>query len=127
MTADLILHHGLITTLDRSNPAASAVAIKDGKFLAVGRDEDVMALASPQTKVIDLMGKRALPGLIVEWFMVESWAEHLRQHRRVSRADADLQTEALKYRIGPDGPVVRHFLSIDARRDRKLEDGLNEQ
>ena len=30
-TADLILHHGLITTLDRSNPTASAVAIKDGK------------------------------------------------------------------------------------------------
>ncbi|MEZ2132238.1 MULTISPECIES: amidohydrolase [unclassified Sinorhizobium] len=64
MTADLILHHGLITTLDRSNPSASAVAVKDGKFLAVGHDHEIMALAGPDTKVIDLKGKRVLPGLI---------------------------------------------------------------
>ena len=35
-TPDLILHRGLFTTLDRSNPTASAVAIKDGRFTAVG-------------------------------------------------------------------------------------------
>jgi len=63
-TADLILHHGLIKTLDRTNPSASAVAIKDGKFLAVGHDAEVMALAGPGTRVIDLKGKRVLPGLI---------------------------------------------------------------
>ena len=47
MTAapDLILHHGMFTTLDRANPTASAVAVRDGKFLAVGNDKDVMALA----------------------------------------------------------------------------------
>jgi predicted amidohydrolase YtcJ len=61
---DLILHRGRFTTLDRSNPVASAVAIKDGVFSAVGRDEDVMALAVPGTRVIDLEGRRALPGLI---------------------------------------------------------------
>lgn len=63
-TADLILHHGLITTLDRSNPAASAVAVKDGRFLAVGHDAEIMALKGPETKAIDLKGKRVLPGLI---------------------------------------------------------------
>ncbi len=63
-TADLILHHGLIKTLDRTIPSASAVAIKDGKFLAVGHDAEVMALAGPATRVIDLKGKRVLPGLI---------------------------------------------------------------
>jgi predicted amidohydrolase YtcJ len=61
---DLILHHGLFTTLDRSNPTASAVAIKDGVFTAVGPDHDVMRLTGPSTKVIDLKGRRALPGLI---------------------------------------------------------------
>src|SRR5271168_1566443 len=61
---DLILHRGLFTTLDRSNPTASAVAIKDGLFTAVGRDHEVMALAGSSTKVIDLKGKRVLPGLI---------------------------------------------------------------
>src|SRR3989449_4514379 len=66
MTAapDLILHHGVFTTLDRANPTASAVAVRDGKFLAVGDDKDVTALAGPDTRVIDLKGRRALPGLI---------------------------------------------------------------
>jgi len=63
-TPDLILHHGLFTTLDRSNPTASAVAIKDGVFTAVGPDQDVMRLAGPSTKVINLKGRRVLPGLI---------------------------------------------------------------
>src|SRR5712672_1820608 len=61
---DLILHHGLFTTLDRSNPTASAVAIKDGVFVTVGHDGEVMKLAGPSTRVIDLKGKRVLPGLI---------------------------------------------------------------
>jgi MFS family permease len=52
------------------------------------------------------------PERLVEWFTVESWAEHLRQHRRVSRADADVQAEARQYHLGPEAPVVRHFLTL---------------
>ncbi|OCP05930.1 MULTISPECIES: amidohydrolase [unclassified Ensifer] len=63
MTPDLILHNGLVTTLDRANPAATAIAIKDGLILAVGDDRAIMALAGSATKVIDLKGKRVLPGL----------------------------------------------------------------
>lgn len=61
---DTILHRGLFTTLDRSNPTASAVAIKDGVFTAVGHNNDVMKLAGPSTRIIDLKGRRVLPGLI---------------------------------------------------------------
>src|SRR5262249_47576138 len=60
---DLILHGGVITTLDRAHPAATAVAIKDGRFLKVGAARDIMALAGTKTKVIDLKGRRVLPGL----------------------------------------------------------------
>lgn len=63
-TSDLILHHGLFTTLDRANPTASAVAITGGRFTAVGRDAEVMPLAGPKTRIIDLKGRRVLPGLI---------------------------------------------------------------
>lgn len=45
----LILHRGSFTTLDRSNPTARAVAIKDGKFTAVGRSEDVLSLGGRPT------------------------------------------------------------------------------
>ncbi|AXE36293.1 amidohydrolase [Chromobacterium phragmitis] len=62
--ADLILRNGRFTTLDRRRPRASAVAIQNKRFVAVGEDEDVMALAGPATRVIDLKGRGVLPGLI---------------------------------------------------------------
>src|ERR1700693_3655423 len=61
---DLILHHGLITTLDRSNPTATALSVKNGNFVAVGNDKDIMSTADETTKIIDLKGARVLPGLI---------------------------------------------------------------
>ncbi|MDR3398089.1 MAG: amidohydrolase [Pandoraea sp.] len=61
---DVILHNGRFTTLDRTNPTASAVAIKDGRFVRVGRTEEVLPLAGSATRVIDLKGKPVLPGLI---------------------------------------------------------------
>jgi predicted amidohydrolase YtcJ len=64
MSADLILKNGLFTTLDRSNPTASAIAIEGGVFTAVGRDNDVMQQAGLNTQVVDLKGRRVLPGLI---------------------------------------------------------------
>ncbi|RDI27266.1 hypothetical protein DFR41_102301 [Pseudacidovorax intermedius] len=61
---DLILHNGRFTTLDRANPVADAVAIRDGRFLRVGRREDVLPLAGPATRMVDLQGRAVLPGLI---------------------------------------------------------------
>ena len=61
---DLILHSGLLTTLDRANPTATAVAIKDGIFVQVGREEDVLPLAGVTTRLVDLRRRRVLPGLI---------------------------------------------------------------
>ena len=62
-TPDLILHGGAFATLDRARPAASAVAIKDGRFLKVGEARDILPLAASTTRVIDLKGRRVLPGL----------------------------------------------------------------
>ncbi|MGI4796775.1 MAG: amidohydrolase [Janthinobacterium lividum] len=65
MTApELILQGGRITTLDRGNPAPEAVAITEGRFSAVGDLADIMASKGPGTRVIDLAGKRLIPGLI---------------------------------------------------------------
>ncbi len=56
--------NGKITTLDRQNPEAQAVAVRDGRFAAVGSDREVMALAGADTKRVDLRGRRVIPGLI---------------------------------------------------------------
>lgn len=63
-TADLILHHGRITTLDRAQPEAEAIAIRDGRVQAVGRAADIMPLTGPDTRLIDAGGRRVIPGLI---------------------------------------------------------------
>lgn len=52
------------------------------------------------------------PTIFLEWFFVESWAEHLRQHRRISRADADLQQEVRRYHKSDEPPKVRHLLAV---------------
>ncbi|WP_295515806.1 amidohydrolase [uncultured Pseudomonas sp.] len=61
--ADLILHNGKLHTVDPERPEATAVAIKDGVFLAVGSDSAAMAHRGPATQVVDLRGRRAIPGL----------------------------------------------------------------
>jgi MFS family permease len=58
------------------------------------------------------------PERLVEWFFVESWAEHLRQHRRVSKSDADIQSQARRFHQGPDEPLVQHFLGVDKPRGK---------
>jgi predicted amidohydrolase YtcJ len=62
--ADYIFYRGLFTTLDHAQPTASAVAITDGKFSAVGTDSEVIKLAGSRTRIVDLKGRRVLPGLI---------------------------------------------------------------
>jgi predicted amidohydrolase YtcJ len=64
MPADLILFNGRVTTLDRQKPEATALLIRDGRFVAVGDETEVMPLAGPTTQRIDLKGRRVIPGLI---------------------------------------------------------------
>lgn len=61
---DLILYNGRIRTIDPNQPRASAVAIANGRFLAVGSDDDVLALSKTGVKKIDLEGKSVVPGFI---------------------------------------------------------------
>jgi predicted amidohydrolase YtcJ len=61
-TADLIVKNGKIYTVSRSQPWAEAVAIRDGKFLYVGKDEDVTKYAGKNTRVVDAHGQLVLPG-----------------------------------------------------------------
>lgn len=61
--ADTILLHGVVYTVDAEHSRAEALAIRDGQILAVGNDAEIERLAGPQTRVIDLDGGMALPGL----------------------------------------------------------------
>ncbi|MEM2126714.1 MAG: amidohydrolase family protein [Candidatus Bathyarchaeia archaeon] len=64
VAADLVLLGGKVVTIDPKNRVAEAVAVKNGRIIKVGSDEDVKMLVGPSTKVIDLKGRLVLPGFI---------------------------------------------------------------
>lgn len=63
MTADIILFNGKVHTIAKQKEEITAVAIKDGKFIAVGRDSDIMNFSGSATRLIDLGKKRVVPGI----------------------------------------------------------------
>ncbi len=58
-----ILVNGKITTLDPARPQATAIAIRDGLFRAVGSDQEILQLADEDTQIIDLGKRTVIPGL----------------------------------------------------------------
>lgn len=62
--ADMVLLNGKVFTADKARPMAQAIAVTDGKVLAVGSDAEISALADAGTQRIDLGGKALMPGLI---------------------------------------------------------------
>jgi predicted amidohydrolase YtcJ len=64
LTADTILTGGKIVTVDAKGTIAEAIAIRNGKILAVGTAGDVKTLSGPHTKTISLGGRTVIPGLI---------------------------------------------------------------
>jgi predicted amidohydrolase YtcJ len=98
---DLILRNGRVATLDARHPAAEAVAVRDGKIVAVGPDNEVLKLRGDRTQDIDAGGRAVIPGLYdshlhvirgglnynleLRWDGVPSLADALRMLREQAR------------------------------------------
>ncbi len=78
-TPDLILYNARLYTQDAALPWAQAVAMGDGRILAVGADDDILALAGPATERIDVGGRLVLPGFCDAHIHLSHWALGLRQ------------------------------------------------
>jgi predicted amidohydrolase YtcJ len=59
---DLILHGGKIVTVDPGFSLRQAVAVYNGRIVAVGADSDIDDLAGPRTRMVDLRGRCVVPG-----------------------------------------------------------------
>ena len=100
-TADLILVHGKILTLDERSSVRDAMAVSEGRIAALGGSMDIMKLAGRKTRVVDLRGRTVIPGLIdshihairaalsysveVNWIGASSLAEALGRIREAAR------------------------------------------
>jgi predicted amidohydrolase YtcJ len=58
----LIVHHANVLTMDPSRPTATAFAVADGRFVAIGDDDRLQEMAGPDTRILDLAGRTVLPG-----------------------------------------------------------------
>ena len=61
---DLVVKNANIITVDSNLPKAQAFAIKNGKFIAIGSNDDIENITTPQTKIYDAENKTIIPGLI---------------------------------------------------------------
>ena len=119
---ELILYNGNIWTVDETQPQAQALAISDGRFLAVGSNEDVLRLATARTRKIDLAWKTVLPGFNdAHAHPVESGVEHLR--KLACDKDSIEQIKALLHERAkgtPPGEWVLGFLYDDGKTPRPI-------
>jgi predicted amidohydrolase YtcJ len=92
--ADLVIYNGKILTANSPDPAgyqtAQAAAVYDGKFVAVGTNEEVLAYAGPKTRKIDLGGRTVLPGLVESHDHVYDYAVKYFPNRRKPNQDPPL-------------------------------------
>ncbi|MGE4240782.1 amidohydrolase [Ramlibacter sp.] len=61
---DLILHNGIVHTVDADDSVAEAIAVSAGRIVAVGESGPILALRGPGTRVVDLRGKTVVPGFV---------------------------------------------------------------
>jgi predicted amidohydrolase YtcJ len=62
--ADVVYQNGFVYTVDGVRSRAQAFAVRDGKYVAVGSNDDMKAVTGPDTKVVDLEGRMVMPGLV---------------------------------------------------------------
>ncbi|MBZ5632607.1 MAG: amidohydrolase [Acidobacteriia bacterium] len=102
---DLVFTNGKIITVDERFSIAQAVAIRGGRFLAAGTNQEITQLAGPNTRRIDLKGKAVIPGLIDNHMHLlraaSTWVKEVRWDGVDSRKQA---VEMLRARVKAAGP-----------------------
>ena len=123
---DRVLFNGKIVTVDEDFSIAEAVAIKDGRFVAVGSNSQIRGLAGDRTEVMDLEGRTVLPGFNdphlhfahTLGFVVDELSTKYRQASSISEILAVVQE---KIEQTPPGELVWFFLGPSS--PSRLEEG----
>jgi predicted amidohydrolase YtcJ len=98
---DLVFLHARVMTLDRSRPDARAVAVRDGRILAVGDDAEVVAAVSRGSRRIELAGGMILPGLTDSHGHVMSLGRRLSSLDLRGMTSAEEVAGAVRSRLSP--------------------------
>lgn len=120
--ADLVLHNGRIWTVCDALPEARAIAISNGRILAVGSDAEILALAGAGARKVDLGGKRVTPGFVdAHSHPVDSGVQLLLDVACDSSSLDEIKARLRKRADAtPVGQWVRGFLYDDGKTPRPL-------
>jgi hypothetical protein len=107
----MVLFNGKIVTVDEDFSIAQAIAIRDGLLVAVGSDEDVLALAGAETERTDLEGKTVLPGfndshLHLSWPVGEPPDPAIQQLGQARSIEAIVEVVRQKVAVTPPGELI---------------------
>jgi hypothetical protein len=118
--ADLVVMNGRVLTMDASTPNAEALAVKNGRILAVGSNADIRNLATARTRVIDAARMTVLPGFI-DCHCHPSGVEELYEPNANVRTLAELQANLRKkVAQSPAGQWVDGYMFDDTKFDKTL-------
>jgi predicted amidohydrolase YtcJ len=120
LEADLVVVNAIVHTIDADLPRAEALAVKNGRFLAVGSTADIRNLASPRTRVIDAQRMTVVPGFI-DTHCHPSGVNELFEVNANVRTMAELQANLRKKAAStPAGFWVSGHMFDDTKLDRPL-------
>jgi len=105
---DLIVVNGRVLTMDEDHPAAEAVAVRDGRIVAVGDGKAIVALKGPATRVIDAQGGSVVPGFIEAHMHLFSGAAELAHLQLAGLHGFDALRDAIRAYAAerPDAPML---------------------
>ena len=118
--ADLVVRGGAIHTADARNPAAEALAVRDGRFIFVGEAREAERWIGEATQVIDLDGRAVIPGLIDGHVHLESGLSLIRGVDLTGIADRNEWMRRIAARATELGPGV---WIVGGRWDHTLSGG----
>lgn len=112
MSANMILVNGRIHTLNPQQPTATAVAVRDGKVLAVGSDDEMKSLLGANGELVDLHGRCLTPGLVDAHVHFQHFALSLQRVdlRGTNSIDEALKRIAQKLPTDHRSPNTEHWL-----------------
>lgn len=117
--------NGNIITVDEKNPTVEAVAVLDGKIAKAGTKEEVMALATADTTVVDLDGKTLMPGFIDPHGHIVAIAQTLMIVTLQDVTTKEQLLERLKTSLEQDPPEGDNWLIGFGYDNTKFADGLH--
>jgi predicted amidohydrolase YtcJ len=119
---DLVLYNGLVSTMVPGQPGATAVAIGAGRFIAIGSDHEVLALAGKRTRRTDLARRRVFPGF--NDAHAHPWASGVEALKKVACDKGSIEeiVAALRARAAETatGDWVQGYLYDDGKTARAL-------